>query len=66
VVDYSLLFSNVSLKKCATPLYLKSIQSGHEVKSQITKRKNVKCSGNPHTQKCKCSHIPGSPLCQEA
>jgi len=27
VVDYPLLFSNVCLKKCATPLYLKSIQS---------------------------------------
>jgi len=27
VVVYPLLFSNVCLKKCATPLYLKSIQS---------------------------------------
>jgi len=27
VVDYPLLFSNVCLKKCVTPLYLKSVQS---------------------------------------
>jgi len=32
--DYRLSFSNVCLKKCATTLYLKSIHSRHEVKTQ--------------------------------
>jgi len=30
MVDYPLLFSNICLKNCATPLYLKSIQVGME------------------------------------
>jgi len=46
------LFSNVCMKKCATPLYLKSIQSGHEVKYIYSMNdkmflKNFMWSGNP-------------------
>jgi len=46
------MFSNICLKKCATPLSLKSIQVVHEVKLQVaqsdkTSLENFKLSGNP-------------------
>jgi len=42
VVHHPFILSNVCLKKCATPLYLKSIQSRHEVKFQLSQ--NAKMS----------------------
>jgi len=37
VIDQPLLLRNVCVKKCATTLYLNSIQSSHEVKFQYSK-----------------------------